>query len=434
MRETEADIHSHEIKYTEEQLQQERNKDIVHSIAKIYEKFEGRYKKLTKRLQTLVGDSIILAASVCYLGIFSLRERITIRNLMSETLSLAGIESSAYWNEEREFAHCALFKKIVCDMLGERVFFRLSHLVHENHFAEFLFSLCMAPSLPVLHDSAAYFKNHISGVQHTASPDEENCFLGNVRVVPLSAADYYVEPISKSYLDQDNILMLLSDVQDLATLQEDTAAKTQDKALLAGTNFYEEVMSRKKIALGGGDFARNLCDNGNQKEQSGVGTPGLFRAALVSENLRFEAGKELMAVATVIGSSHVNKNEAWIEIKQIFLKHFLPDNHQKIVQIRAELLRQKERIVVLERSFESILLSEGEGKEQLKTEQREALKLKIDEIRYVQEEFQALNSEFHTIINEHPLLASYSNIFVIVRTLSVRLSHLSLYFCSFLIR
>ena len=34
-----------------------------------------------------------------------------------------------------------------------------------------------------------------------------------------------------------------------------------------------------------------------------------------------------LATATVINTTFVNKNEAWIEIKQILLRHFLPDNY-----------------------------------------------------------------------------------------------------------
>lgn len=34
-----------------------------------------------------------------------------------------------------------------------------------------------------------------------------------------------------------------------------------------------------------------------------------------------------MSKATIYNATFVNKNEAWIEIKQILLKHFLPDNY-----------------------------------------------------------------------------------------------------------
>ena len=33
---------------------------------------------------------------------------------------------------------------------------------------------------------------------------------------------------------------------------------------------------------------------------------------------------------SVIDCSFMNKNEAWIEVKLILLKHFLPDNHHRL--------------------------------------------------------------------------------------------------------
>jgi len=37
------------------------------------------------------------------------------------------------------------------------------------------------------------------------------------------------------------------------------------------------------------------------------------------------------------------------------------------------------------------------------------------DIKQLDEDYQQYNQAFHNLINEHPLLASYSNIFVIVR-------------------
>ena len=39
------------------------------------------------------------------------------------------------------------------------------------------------------------------------------------------------------------------------------------------------------------------------------------------------------------------------------------------------------------------------------------------DMKQLDDDYQQYNQAFHNLINEHPLLASYSNIFVIVRTL-----------------
>ena len=40
--------------------------------------------------------------------------------------------------------------------------------------------------------------------------------------------------------------------------------------------------------------------------------------------------------------------------------------------------------------------------------------LALESFKNAQDEFLSYNNAFHSIINEHPLLASYSNIFVIL--------------------
>jgi hypothetical protein len=135
-----------------------RTYEVLTAISKIAEKFESRLEKIQIRQRNLLGDCIILAASVVYLGIFSLRERITIRNLMAETLSLVNIESSNYWLDDKEYSHCGLFKKLINEKDGEKAFLNLSHLFHESQIAEVLFCLQHAPSTAVLIDSTGYIQ------------------------------------------------------------------------------------------------------------------------------------------------------------------------------------------------------------------------------------------------------------------------------------
>jgi hypothetical protein len=46
----------------------------------------GKLNKTKKRIETLLGDTLILSASVVFLGVFSIKERKSIRKEMAEYL------------------------------------------------------------------------------------------------------------------------------------------------------------------------------------------------------------------------------------------------------------------------------------------------------------------------------------------------------------
>ena len=48
---------------------------------------------------------------------------------------------------------------------------------------------------------------------------------------------------------------------------------------------------------------------------------------------KFCFGNQHIDQAIILNANQINKNEAWIEIKEILLKHFLPDNYQKLILI-----------------------------------------------------------------------------------------------------
>ena len=60
----------------------------------------------------------------------------------------------------------------------------------------------------------------------------------------------------------------------------------------------------------------------------------LPRIALVSPTQHYSLPQSYLASSTILNLSNVNKNEAWIEVKQILLRHFLPDNYQKLAMIK----------------------------------------------------------------------------------------------------
>jgi hypothetical protein len=63
-----------------------RTEHIIDQIEKYCNKMLGKLNKTKKRIETLLGDCLILSASVVFLGVFSLKERKAIRKEMAEYL------------------------------------------------------------------------------------------------------------------------------------------------------------------------------------------------------------------------------------------------------------------------------------------------------------------------------------------------------------
>lgn len=75
-----------------------RNEHKLKSLLKHAKKSESKLDKVKIRMKNLEGDSLILAASVVYLGPLSVAERIEVRKQLSERLlTERSIEVSEYW-------------------------------------------------------------------------------------------------------------------------------------------------------------------------------------------------------------------------------------------------------------------------------------------------------------------------------------------------
>jgi hypothetical protein len=76
----------------------------------------------------------------------------------------------------------------------------------------------------------------------------------------------------------------------------------------------------------------------------------------------------MTATATIMTSCHVNKNETWIEVKEVFLKHFLPTHYQRLLDVRKRVITQKAKIIELEKQFETMLISGDVNLDEINTE------------------------------------------------------------------
>lgn len=57
-----------------------RTQHIFDSVKEYGQKIQLKLEKINSRIQALLGDCIILSASICFLGFFSSDERMEIRN------------------------------------------------------------------------------------------------------------------------------------------------------------------------------------------------------------------------------------------------------------------------------------------------------------------------------------------------------------------
>lgn len=138
---------------------------------------------------------------------------------------------------------------------------------------------------------------------------------------------------------------------------------------------------------------------------------------LFTSQMEFCFNSNYKANCTIINANQLNKNEAWIEIKEVLLKHFLPDNYSKLILIRSQLIKLKQVICNLERNYEDIITGlelTDDTDEGTVFEYLNMLRSITERLKCSHEEYHSYNTAFHGIVNEHPLLASYSNIFVIL--------------------
>ena len=152
--------------------------------------YDARIKKklqnIETRVDTLLGDSILLAASVVYLGPFAPEEREDVRNKMRTYLEQSSsIRFNYLWKnikpQKRDTKpHRNIFWYVLKD-IGLKEILSMDNLpgvLSPNDLAEYLFSLLFAPSLPVVSDSTGQLQEFVKRTfmqnmpQHTISASD----------------------------------------------------------------------------------------------------------------------------------------------------------------------------------------------------------------------------------------------------------------------
>jgi len=128
---------SHVISSTE--ISNVRSAQIINSITEITAIAKEKLKKTQQRLSSILGDCIIFACTVTYLGVFSHEKKIIFRTSLKETLENFSIECSPEWESTDSEVHCSLFREI----LEENGISKLINKADENQSTSILRSCFM---------------------------------------------------------------------------------------------------------------------------------------------------------------------------------------------------------------------------------------------------------------------------------------------------
>ena len=145
----------------EAEISHMRTEHIFENITGYTERLQRKAGSLESRVKTLLGDSILLATSVVFLGPFSPEERHWIRTdekrgIINYLQNVRGIECNQLWYPPLTGTAQgkSMFSKVLKDF-GFKERLKPEHLpcvLSANDLAEALFSILMAPSLPVICD------------------------------------------------------------------------------------------------------------------------------------------------------------------------------------------------------------------------------------------------------------------------------------------
>ena len=90
-----------------------RTEHIFELVNQYANKIRKQSTNIKSRIETLLGDSIVLAASVTYLGAFSVQEKVQLRKEIVEYIEgVQGLKCSKCWSEgpDNYMKHTKLFK------------------------------------------------------------------------------------------------------------------------------------------------------------------------------------------------------------------------------------------------------------------------------------------------------------------------------------
>lgn len=108
-------------KVEEAELSYMRTDQIYNNIEEYSKRMEHKLQSVSSRTQTLLGDSIVLAASICYLGVFAPEEREQFRaHIIDYLMKMRNIKCNKMWtefsNQQTALPQKSMFLQVLKDL------------------------------------------------------------------------------------------------------------------------------------------------------------------------------------------------------------------------------------------------------------------------------------------------------------------------------
>ena len=280
--------------------------------------------------------------------------------------------------------------------------------VAEKHvLSEILFTLIYSPSCPVITDTMGILEEFLLNTLYSEF---------DKKIINCSRVGCGMELSQKLASD---MFVILKDVGSGGLNYEEVL--TGRMAFQGSFGMWEE--DRQEISHSWPETLMNTKIPMN-KPQS-LGCISFFQVSIFTPSNHFPLNLEYLTRATVINANCMSNSDSWIEINEIFYKHFIPDAYEglneeylEIQNLRSKKIRESER-------FENMFLV-AEKEDIMNMGKFDDLRRSAENIKDLTQNYEKKVEIYQNKINEHPLLASYANIFVIV----ISIIYIYIYSCT----
>jgi len=219
------------LKIEEAEISHMRTEHIIEQIERYAHKVMGKLVKARKRLETLLGDSLILSSTVVFLGAFSIKERKAIRKEMAEYLNTTTggfIKCGHLWIERSGINNSKVFRSVLKDFglkgsdsnNGEHMILSSipQGILSQETLVESIFTLMFSPSCPQVIDPTGQLQEFFC-----------NNLMSNLQMRTLSASDQGANAQLESVLRGQGFAIL----NDLSDCSSPLFGMSQNSSLLS---------------------------------------------------------------------------------------------------------------------------------------------------------------------------------------------------------
>ena len=398
-----------------------RTQHIFDSVRDYGQKVSLKLDRINSRLQALLGDCIVLAASVCLLGFFSSDERIEIRHEIVKYVSeVQDITCSKDWTIEGKTQNPKIQTKVFKSILKE---YGLRHLLLPHNYSgilpesticETLFHMIFAPSCPLIIDPTGEVQQFIRAN-----------IISELHVKQIYGSDLNINAHLQTVFRSQGSFSLLTDVNNF---EKATFGLTQDQSLLHrlcstfynGIDFnYERSLLWKK-APGIGDHIFSSFDCLNKKmpvNEPNLENVSLYQVQVFSPSFDFQNGNLFMAKGSCFVAMGTNEEilnsglgmNAWTELKELLLEQINLPEWKQLQEVKAQIKFYGENKSQLNRAYENNFLVANHDTLQRITEYT-SLKQSIEDIEGQAEERLLYKRLYEEMIQKYEILTYYSKV------------------------